>query len=196
MQLPAVAVIVKVVVCAVPVLFVRVPLMEDPVPLEGMPVRFPVLSLVQLKVVPATLFGLEIAILVIAVPEQAFCVTGVALTVGTGLTVTETVVVDEQLPAVAVIVKIVVWAVFVVFVSVPVMGVPVPLAAMPVKLAVLFRIQLNMVPAILFGLVITISVIAPPEQIVWVAGVALTVGPGLTVKLVAARQPGVTEHSA
>ena len=51
-------------------------------------------------------------------------------------------------------------------VKVPEIGEPVPLAAIPVRFAVLFLVQLNVVPAIPFGFVITISVIADPEQIV------------------------------
>jgi hypothetical protein len=54
-QLPAVAVIVNIVVCAVVVVLVNVPEMGDPLPLAAIPVRFEVLSLVQLNVVPATL---------------------------------------------------------------------------------------------------------------------------------------------
>ena len=67
---PAVAVIVNVVVCWELVLFVNVPFIVAPVPLAPMPVRFTVLSLVQLKVVPETLLGLVITIFEIAVPEQ------------------------------------------------------------------------------------------------------------------------------
>ena len=48
----------------------NVPGIEVPVPLAAIPVRLVVLSLVQLNVVPATSFGLEISIWVIAVPEQ------------------------------------------------------------------------------------------------------------------------------
>ena len=64
------AVMEKVVVCAVLVVLVKVPAIVDPVPLTAMPVRFVVLSLVQLNVVPATLFGLVITIFEIAVAEQ------------------------------------------------------------------------------------------------------------------------------
>jgi hypothetical protein len=63
-------VIVNVVVCCVVVVLVNVPEMGDPVPLEATPVRLTVLSLVQLYVVPGTLLGFVITILVIAVPEQ------------------------------------------------------------------------------------------------------------------------------
>ena len=69
-QLPAVAVMVIVVVCCVFVILVRVPEIDDPVPLVAMPVRLVVLFLVQLKVVPATLLGLAISIWVMAVAEQ------------------------------------------------------------------------------------------------------------------------------
>jgi len=44
------------------VLLANMPVIEDPVPFEGIPVRLTVLSLVQLNVVPATSFGLEISI--------------------------------------------------------------------------------------------------------------------------------------
>ena len=52
------------------VVFVSVPVIVDPVPLFAIPVRFVVLSLVQLKVVPTTALGFVITIFVIAVPEQ------------------------------------------------------------------------------------------------------------------------------
>jgi hypothetical protein len=65
-QLPEVAVMVNVVVCCAVVLFVNVPFMLAPVPVEGTPVRIPVrldvLVRVQLNVVPATALGLEISI--------------------------------------------------------------------------------------------------------------------------------------
>ncbi len=127
-------------------MLVGVPIIVDPVPLAAIPVRLTVLSLVQLKVVPVTLFGFVIVIVPMAVPEQRVCIAGVALTVGLGLTVTVTVVVDVQVPAVAVIVKVVVCAVLVVFVSVPVIAAPLPLAAIPVRLVVFVLVQLNVVP--------------------------------------------------
>ena len=99
---------VNVVVCAVAVVLVSVPLIDAPLPLAAIPVRFTVLFLVQLNVVPATAFGFVISICVIAVPEQMVCDTGVAFTVGVGLTVMVAVVVLLQLPAVAVIVNVVV----------------------------------------------------------------------------------------
>ena len=52
------------------VVFVSVPVIVDPVPLFAIPVRFVVLVLVQLKVVPTTALGFVITIFVIAVPEQ------------------------------------------------------------------------------------------------------------------------------
>ena len=89
-------------------MLVKVPLIVDPEPFAAIPVRLVVLSLVQLKVVPAMLLGLVIVIFPIAEPEQRVCDAGAALTVGAGLTMTVTVVVDEQEPAVAVMVKVVV----------------------------------------------------------------------------------------
>ena len=87
--------------------------------------------------------------------------------VGLGLTVIVAVVVLEHPAAVeAVMINVVTCWVLVVLVSVPEMGDPVPLAAIPVRLVVLSLVQLNVVPAILFGLVITMLVMAVPEQIV------------------------------
>ena len=51
-------------------LFVNVPVIEFPVPLTAIPVRLLVLFLVQLNVVPTTLFGFSMSISVMAVPEQ------------------------------------------------------------------------------------------------------------------------------
>ena len=93
--------------------------------------------------------------------------TGVVLIVGLGLTVIVAVVVLEHPAAVeAVMVNIVTCWVLVVLVSVPEMGDPVPLAAIPVRLVVLSLVQLNVVPATAFGLVITILEIAVPEHTV------------------------------
>ncbi len=81
------------------------------------------------------------------------------------MTVTVAVVVLEQFPAVAVMVNVVVWLIFVIFVSVPEIRGPVPLSK-PVKFTVLSLVQLNVVPATVFGLVITMLVIAVPEHTV------------------------------
>ena len=51
-----------------------------------------------------------------------------------------------------------------VFVNIPLIEVEVPEEAMPVRLTVLSLVQLNVVPKILFGLVITIGVIASSEH--------------------------------
>ena len=91
----------------------------------------------------------------------------VAMTVGLGFTITVAVVVLEHPAAdVAVMVNVVICCVFVLFVNVPVIEFPVPLVAIPVRLVVLVLVQLNVVPARLFGLLILICVIAVPEQIV------------------------------
>jgi len=115
-----------------------------------------VLSLVQLKTVPASAFGFVIVMVPMAVPEQKVWVAGVALTVGFGLTVTVTVVVEAHVPAVAVMVKVVVCGVVVLFVSVPVIAAPEPLAAIPVRLTVFVLVQLKTVPATALGFVISI----------------------------------------
>ena len=62
--------IVKVVTCCVPVELVSVPEIGDPVPLAAIPVRSVVLPLVQVRLVPATLLGLEITMSAMAASEQ------------------------------------------------------------------------------------------------------------------------------
>ena len=160
-------VMVKVAVCAILVVLVRFPEIVDPVPLPAIPVRLTVLFLVQLNVVPATLFGLLISIWAIVAPEQIVCVAGVAPTVGLGLTVIVAVVVLEHPAAVdAVMVKVVVCEILVVLVKVPEIVGPVPLAVIPVRSVVLSLVQLNVVPDTILGLVITIFAIGDPEQTV------------------------------
>ena len=66
----------------------------------------------------------------------------------------------------AVMVTVVVCAVLVELVKVPEIVDPVPLAAMPVRSVVLSLVQVNVVPATLLGLVITIFAIAVPEHTV------------------------------
>ena len=80
----AVGMMVNVTDIAGPVGYVRVPLMA-PLPLAAIPVTVPVLSLVQLNMVEATV--LERVIGVIEVPEHIDCVAGVAVTTGVGLMV-------------------------------------------------------------------------------------------------------------
>ena len=70
------------------VVLVRVPLIAAPEPLEAIPVRLVVLSLVQLNVVPDTAFGFVTLIVLVAIPEQSVCVVGVAAASGLGFTVT------------------------------------------------------------------------------------------------------------
>ena len=75
---------------------------------------------------------------------------------GAGFTVTVTVVVEAHVPATAEIVNVVVCEVGWVFVNVPVMVDPEPLFGIPVTFAVLFLVQVKVVPATLLGFVILI----------------------------------------
>lgn len=177
----AVARIVKVVTWFTAVALVTVALIF-PEPLAGIPPIFAVLSLVQSKVVPAkplvvlkTMFATD--------PVQTLCDAGVATAKGVGLTTISTVVggLEGQLAADALIVKVVVWSTLVMLVNVPVMVAEVPLAAIPVRFAVLFLVQLKVVPATPLGFVIVIGAIAMPPHNVCVAGAAATVGLGLTI---------------
>jgi len=122
----------------------------------------------------------------VLLPLQTVAVVGETVTVGFGFTVTVTVVVDVHEPAVALMVNVVVCADAVVLFSVPLIDAPLPLTAIPVRFTVLFLVQLNVVPATAFGFVISICEIAAPEQMVCDAGVAFTVGVGLTVMVAVA----------
>lgn len=180
-QLPDCAVMVKSTVCELLVVLVSVPEIVAPLPEFGKPVTFTVLFLVQLKVVPATLFGFEIAIEPKGELPQRVCESGKATTVGFGFTVMLTVVLEESQPAaVAIIVKIVVCGTLVVLVKVPEMLEEVPEVAMPVRFEVLSRVQLYVVPKTAFGLVRLMVLIAISEQTVWLVGAAATVGFGFT----------------
>ena len=66
-------------------------------------------------------------------------------------------------------------------VKVPVIGEDVPEFEIPVKIVVFVRSQLKVVLGTLFGLEITMSVIAEPEQTVWSAGEMVNVITGFTV---------------
>ena len=66
----AVAVMVNAVICVKLVLLVNEPEILAPAPLAGIPVRLIVLSLVQVKVVPAIPLVFEILIVLMAAPEQ------------------------------------------------------------------------------------------------------------------------------
>ena len=119
-----------------------------------------------------------IAIVAIADPEQIVCGVGVATAFGTGFTTTVAVVVGPgQLLAVGVMVNVTVTGADVVFVNVPDI-LPDPLAAIPVTVAVLFLVQLYVVPLTLP--LNAIVVMALPEQVVCEAGVATAFGDGLT----------------
>ena len=160
--------------------FVSVPEIGEPDPLVPIPKIFGELSLSQVKAVPVTLFKSEMTILVIPDPEQIDWLVFVALTSGIGLTVTAAVVVDEQVPAVAVIMKVVVIGAVVLLVKAPVIGDPDPLASMPGRLEKLSLSHVKAVPLTPFGLEITIGTISASEQTGWAAGRAFTVGFGFT----------------
>ena len=92
-----------------------------------------------------------------AFSEQIVWLAGDELTVGFGFTVTVTAIVDDGHPfAVAVIVNVVVCGVLVVLVKVPVIVGPAPLEAIPERFTVLSLVQVNVVPATLFGLLLFI----------------------------------------
>jgi hypothetical protein len=172
----AAGVTVNVTVTGVLVVLVKSPVIL-PDPFAPMPVTATVLSLVQLNVVPLTA-ALK-AIWVIVAPEQIVCDNGVA-TAAPGVGFTTTVVVigmPEQPFAVGVIVNVTVTGALEVFINAP-LKLPDPLAAIPVTEAVLFLVQLKVVPLML--LVNVTGVIVAPEQMVCVNGVAVATGAGFT----------------
>ena len=135
---------VKVTVTGALVVLVNEPLIL-PVPLAAMPVTATVLSLVQLKTVPATL-PLN-TIVVMAEPEHIVCAAGVATALGIGLTTTVAIIgVPGQPLAVGVIVNVTVIGALVVLVNVPLIGLPEPLIGIPVTIG-LFLTHVNVVPA-------------------------------------------------
>lgn len=106
-------------------------------------------------------------------PEQIVWDDGVATAFGLGFTTTVAVMgVPEQVAAVGVMVNVTVTGAVVVLVKAPLISVvDDPLAAMPVTEAVLFLVQLKIVPLRLP--LNKILAIADPEQIVCAAGVAI-----------------------
>lgn len=157
-----------------------------PAPLPAIPVTVPVLFLVQLYTVPATLP--DNTIVVIGLVEQIVCEDGTATAFGIGFTTTVAVIgVPLQLLAVGVMVKITVTAALVVLVNDPLIS-PAPLAAIPVTATLLSLVQLYTVPttALPFN---TIVVMADPEQMVCEAGVATADGVGFTSTVAVMDEP-------
>jgi len=181
----AVGEMVKVTVTGALVVLTSVPLIL-PLPLAAIPVTVAVLSLVQLKDVPATL-PLN-TIVVIALAEQIVCDAGVATALGVGFTSTVAVTgVPGQLLAVGVMVNVTVIGALVVLVNAPLIF-PLPLAAIPVTVPVLFLVQLKVVPVTLPDN--TIVVIVAAEQTVCDAGVATASGVGFTNTVAVIAAPG------
>jgi hypothetical protein len=135
---------------------------------------------VQPNVVPATA-GTLVSAMVVVAPLHIVWEAGVAVTEGIGLTVISTVMgVPEQLFAVGVMVYLTTAIVFVALSKVWVIGLP-PAFENPVAVPLCNpAVQPKVVPATLFGLVSVIEVVEP-LQMVCEAGLAVTLGIGLTV---------------
>jgi hypothetical protein len=130
---------------------------------------------------PAPFEGVTVKVVPLHIVGARFRIDGV------GLTVTGTVVAVEVHPlAVAVIVKVVLWAVLTELLNVPAIGEPLPLSPMPLRLALEVLVHEYVVPGTLFGFVRITEVIALPEQTVCVAGAALIVGIVFTTTVVEA----------
>lgn len=120
--------------------------------------------------------------------EQMLCDEGVATAFGIGFTVTVAVIgVPGQPAAVGVMVNVTVTGEVVVFVTVPLI-LPEPLAAIPVTATMLFLTQLKPVDGTVP--LITIVVIALPEQTFCDDGVATASGEGLTSTVAVMDVPG------
>ena len=107
----------------------------------------------------------------------------VAATDGCGLIVTVTLVGAEEQPAVtAVIMNVVICAVFVALVSVPSIRLPgPPLNGIPVSCTLSVRVQLYTVLGTLLGLLSVMVEMGEPEHAVTVPGVTASVGDGFMV---------------
>ena len=145
---------------------VNVPEILAPLPLAAIPVRLLVLSLVQVNEVPTIPFGLVIIMVVMGNPEQTIWLVGATLKVGTGFTLTVTIVDEEQPFAVAVTVNAVICVKLVLLVNEPEILAPDPLAGIPVRFTLLSLVQVKVVPGMPFVFEILIVLIAAPEQIV------------------------------
>jgi len=154
----AVGVMVKVTRIGAKVVLVSVPLIS-PLPLAAIPVTVAKLSLVQSKVVPATLPVRTIV--VIGLAEQTVCAAGVAIASGVGFTVMVKVIGGPGQPlAVGVTVIVATTMVAPMLVAMNEGISPVPLAASPM-VGSLF-VQSNVVPAT--GPVKVIGAVASPLQ--------------------------------
>ena len=121
----------------------------------------------------------------VAVPEQMVCAGGAAVTFGVGLTVTVIVTgVPEQPLTVGVAVYTAVPAVEPVAVNV--CEIEVPLLAEAPETPVCVTVQAYVVPETLLFSVMEVEV---PEQIVCVAGVAVSTGTGFTVMVTVTGDP-------
>jgi hypothetical protein len=140
---------------------------NDEVGLDTFPKLPPApLTILQL---PVPTIGVLAARFIVVIPHvRAQAGSGPALAVvGLGLTTTSTVMGKLGQPfAVPIIVNVVVIGAVVALVSVPLIVEPLPLAGIPVSVAVLFLVQLKVVPATLLGFVMFIVFIATPEHTV------------------------------
>ena len=145
------------------------------VPLPALAPLTPVCTTVQLNVVPATLLVSEIPVVP---PEQKDWELGVAVATGRGVTVMVTRIgVPVQPPAVGVTVYVTVPADAPVADNVWAIEAPLP-ADPPLAPVIVGAVQAKVVPA---TLLLRAILVALPEQIVWLAGVAVATGRGLTV---------------
>ena len=149
--------------------------MEAPVP-EVSPVKTPVLSLVQAKVVPATPLGFEIVMVLMAVPEQTVCAAGVADIAGIGFTVIVNVLAGPVHPfAVAVTDTVATIGALVELLAVNAEMSPVPLVPKPTSALL---VHANVAPGTLL-----LKLIAAPAAVLQYTALltAFTAGSGFTV---------------
>lgn len=185
LQPAAAGVMVNVTVTGDVVVLVNVPLIS-PLPAAAIPVAATILFLAQVKEVDGTV-PLN-TMFAMAVPEQIDCEDGVATASGAGSTTTVAVMDAPGQPlAIGVMVNVTVTGDSVVLISDPLIS-PEPLAAIPVTVAVLFLVQVKVVPATLP--LNTIEEMDAAEQIVCDEGVAVASGVGFTITVAVTGAPG------
>jgi hypothetical protein len=164
----AVAVMVNLTCWLLFVLFVRLPVIIVPLPLDDMPVTFVRLSRLQVKVTPLTFVLGPILIVGMPDPEQMVPFAEVmpeTVRRGLGFITTVAWILPRQFLFAAVIVKFMVWFTKVEFLGVPIIGFVFPEAGIPVTALLLSLVQLNAVePGRGFDRLYAIELIALSEH--------------------------------
>ena len=169
-----VGVTVKVAVIGAFVLLTAVKFML-PVPLAPEPISVALVR-VHANVVPLTV---PVKVTVVVAPLHTAWLVGLTVTVGVGLTVIVKVAVPPVQPlAVGVTVNVAVTGAFVLLIAIKdILPEPLPLTLAPIN-GPLMRVQLKVVPD---TVPVKVTIVWAPLHTVWLVGLMVTVGVGLTV---------------